>query len=57
MEHYQELMLKVTYLTDEDAAGKTTKASNARKRKYINEIQKLAVEAKRDLIKQDKGGK
>lgn len=57
MNTYERLTKVAMNLIDEDSSYqlKPTKAASARLRKHIGEIQKLAVEAKRDLIKADKG--
>lgn len=52
MKSYTNLIEVTNVLIGEDGT-KSTKASNKRRRGLINQIQKLAVEAKRDLIAQD----
>jgi len=56
MKTYNDLILRVEELIEGDAAlgNKYTKAESKRQRNRINEIQKLAVQAKRDLLEQDK---
>jgi hypothetical protein len=56
MQSYNQLveLAKLLVTQDEAYQGRPTKAESKRIRATINEIQKLAVEAKRDLINADK---
>ena len=56
MEIYTKLIEEAKVLLEKDEAykAKPTKVESARIRKVIGGIQKLAVQAKRDLIEEDK---
>jgi len=56
MEKYTQIIGLANELIEGNTAleKRFTKAESARQRKKINEIQKLAVEAKRELMAKDK---
>jgi len=56
MKNYKDLILLAEQLVDQDTKleNKYTKAESGRIRSTIMQIQKLAVDAKRDLIAKDK---
>lgn len=54
MKNYEEIKKLCQFILSEDEKVSTNKAASARVRGYINEIRKLSVEAKRELLNHDK---